>query len=108
MANYLLISSRDPYESPDAEQLVQLAEGLKARENRATVFLVQNAVLSARRGARHSGAYRRLAQAGVTVLADAFALRERAVGELTDGVQVGSIEQLVDLLVEPGTKAIWH
>lgn len=108
MAHYLFISSRDAYESPDHERLLELVHGIKARHNGATLFLVQNGVLSVRQGARHSDVYQRLARAGVAVIADSFSLRERAVGKLADGVEVGDIGQLVDLLVKPDTKAIWH
>jgi sulfur relay (sulfurtransferase) DsrF/TusC family protein len=108
MANYLFISSRDPYESSDSADLLDLVRDVKARNNSATLFLVQNGVLGVRQGARHSDCFQRLAQAGVAVLADSFSLRERAVAKLADGVRVSNIDRLVDLLVEPGTKAIWR
>jgi sulfur relay (sulfurtransferase) DsrF/TusC family protein len=108
MANYLFISSRDPYESSDSADLLDLVRNVKARNNSATLFLVQNGVVGARQGARHNDRYQRLAQAGVPVLADAFSLRERAVGKLADGIKVANIDRLVDLLVEPDIKAIWR
>lgn len=108
MANYLFISSRDPYEFRDTQHFLELVHGIKARNNGATVFLVQNGVLGARRGALYSDAYQRLAQAGVAVIADSFSLRERALGKLVDGVEVGDIDQLVDYMANPGTKIIWH
>ena len=49
-----------------------------------------------------------LARAGVEVLADSFALRERAIEELVDGVQPAEIERLVGLVTEGGVKAMWH
>jgi len=108
MANYLFISSRDPYESPDSESFIKLVESIQARHHSTTVFLVQNGVLSARSGARHSEIIQRLARAGVTVIADRFSLRERAVGKLADGVAVADIDRLVDLMIEPDTKTIWQ
>jgi sulfur transfer complex TusBCD TusB component (DsrH family) len=74
-----------------------------------TVFLVQNGVLATRAGAR--GAHRPpLAESGVCVLADDFSLRERGIeaGELSPGVRPASIETLVDLVVRPDTKTLWH
>jgi len=52
----------------------------------------------------------RLTEAGVTVLADDFSLRERGIdaGEMTGGVREASIETLVDLMMQPGAKTIWH
>jgi predicted peroxiredoxin len=108
MARYLFISSRDPYDSPGGKEFLELVHGLRARENSATLFLVQNGVLNARRGALHSEVYRALAQNGVNVLADSFSLRERAIGQIADGVEIAGIDQLVDLMVEPQTKAIWQ
>lgn len=108
MANYLFIASRDPYESCDAQHFLDLVEGVRARTHRTTLYLVQNGVLGARAGAQHSGLYQRLAQAGVAVIADSFSLRERAIGKVAAGVTVSDMNQLVDLLVEPGTKALWH
>jgi len=44
------------------------------------------------------------------VLADDFSLRERGIegAELTRGVQEASIDTLVDLVMRPHAKAIWH
>jgi hypothetical protein len=44
------------------------------------------------------------------VLADDFSLRERGIeaGELSAGVRPASIDALVDLLVRPDTKTLWH
>ena len=52
----------------------------------------------------------RLAEGGVTVLADDFSLRERGIEptELRAGVQPASIDALVDLIVRPDTKTLWH
>jgi predicted peroxiredoxin len=49
-------------------------------------------------------------EAGVTVLADDFSLRERGIGagELGPGVQEASMGTLVDLMMRPHTKTIWH
>jgi hypothetical protein len=47
-------------------------------------------------------------QSNVQVLADGFSLRERAIGSLVDGVKVSDMNELVDLLLGSGTKAIWH
>ena len=111
MANYLLIESRDPYQHTDAGAFSQIASDLAKAGNEVTVYLVQNGVLPARKGAANSSveALRKSAP-NVTVLADDFSLKERAIGadRLEDGVTAASIDQLVDLLAEPATKAIWH
>ncbi len=54
MAEYVLIESRDPFESNDVSYYYELARGLVKSGNQVTLFLAQNGVLSARPSA-HSG-----------------------------------------------------
>jgi predicted peroxiredoxin len=107
MTAYILIESRDPFESRDTEFIEQTAIAIKERGHAVTVFLVQNGVLAARSKA---GRLRRLAEAGVTLLADDFSLRERGIKaeELADGVKESGVERLVDTITQANTKAIWH
>lgn len=108
MAKYLLIESRDPYDSQDVGFCCDLAKDLARSGNDVTLFLIQNGVLSARPG-KKSGALSDVASAGVEVLADDFSLRERGISEsaLLDEVKPAPIETIVDQLAE-GRKAIWH
>jgi hypothetical protein len=108
-SHYVLIESRDPFDSADGHFVPESATALRARGRAVTVYLVQNAVLASRAGARGS-ALPRLAQAGVAVLADDFSLRERGIepGEIAPGVREASIDTLVDLIMRPGTKTLWH
>jgi predicted peroxiredoxin len=107
MTEYILIESRDPFESRDTEFVEQTAIAIKERGHPVTVFLVQNGVLAARKNA---GRLRRLAEAGVMLLADDFSLRERGIKaeELAQGVQESGIDRLVDAIAQTNTKAIWH
>ena len=109
MSNYVFIESRDPFDSPDTSFLADTAAALKKRGNQVTVFLVQNGVLGARTLARKSS-LPQLLESGVTVLADDFSLRERGIqsDECQSAVKTASIDQLVDLLVQENTKAVWH
>ncbi len=109
MSSYVLIESRDPFESRDTQFVVETAAELKRRGNDVKVFLVQNGVLAARKNARNSH-LPRLAEEGVTLLADDFSLRERGIqtGELFSDITESSIDALVDLLVGENTKVIWH
>ena len=109
MTNYLLIETRDPFESADTRFVEQTATALRQRGNEVTVFLLQNGVLAARQTARVEG-LSRMAQAGVRILADDFSLRERGIQtrELAPGIQPANVETLVDSLMQESTKAIWH
>lgn len=109
MGRYVLVETRDPFDSADTQNLYELASGLAESANGVTVFLVQNGVLPTRRGSSAAARLAALA-ARTTVLADEFSLRERAIrpDELVDGVQVAGIDTLVDLMTDDGAKVIWH
>jgi len=107
MTAYVLIESRDPFESRDTEFLEQTAIAIKERGHSVTVFLIQNGVLAARKDA---GRLRRLTEAGLTLLADDLSLRERGIKaeELVQGIQESGIDGLVEAIAQANTKAIWH
>jgi sulfur relay (sulfurtransferase) complex TusBCD TusD component (DsrE family) len=106
MGQYLLIESRDPFESRDVGYYYELAGGLVAGGNQVTLFLAQNGVLAARPSA-HSATLSALAQSGVTVLADDFSLQERGIVKLADGVTAAPIDVVLDHLAA-GHKTLWH
>ena len=106
MAEYLLIESRDPFESNDVGYFYELAQGLIESGNQVTLFLAQNGVLPAR-PSKHSDALAALARSGVKVLADDFSLQERGITKLAEGVISASIEVVVEHLAA-GHKALWH
>ena len=108
MARYLLIESRDPFDSSDSEYFAELVQGIAKRGNEATVFLVQNGVLPARKGSKYNNLISTLIKNKVKVVADRFSLKERGIRQLADGVDTSDMDRLVDMLLEPGTKAIWH
>ena len=107
MEKYLLIESRDPFETREVENDYALASSLAVAGNDVTLFLVQNGVLPARKGASLNG-LGEVINSGVRVLGDEFSLRERGIGldALCKGINVASIDIAVDQLAE-GHKAIW-
>lgn len=108
MAKYLLIESRDPFDSSDSQYFSEIVDGIASRGNEVVLFLIQNGVLPARKGSKYSETISKLLNNKVKVLADGYSVRERAVTKLVDGVEVAEIDRFTDLLLEPGTKAIWH
>jgi hypothetical protein len=79
MAEYLLIESRDPFESNDVGYYYDLARGLVEAGNLVT--LLQNAVFAVRPSAK-APQLRVLIGSGVMLLADDFALKERGITKL--------------------------
>ena len=108
MPRYLLIESRDPFDSNDTGFCRDLARQLAAANHEVTLFLVQNGVLPARPEAR-SADLTQLANDGVKILADSFSLKERGIDEtrLLAGVAAASLNIVVDALAD-GAKVIWH
>ncbi len=108
MAKYLLLESRDPFESNEVAYYYDLAKGLAKGGNEVTLFLVQNGVLPARFRARANG-LAEVAKSGVTVLADEFSLRERGISsdQLVAGVAPAPLDTVIDHMAA-GSKSIWH
>ncbi len=106
MASYLLIESRDPFESNDVGYFYDLARDLAEGGNQVTMLLVQNGVLAAR-PSQPATRLSALAKLGVRVLADDFSLRERGIKKVADGIAPSAIDVVVDHL-EAGHKAMWH
>jgi sulfur relay (sulfurtransferase) complex TusBCD TusD component (DsrE family) len=107
MARYVLIESRDPYESKSFGTRCELAASLARDGNETTVMLVENGVFAA----RASGQVRvleRTTRAGVSVIADEFALRERgiAASDLAECVKAVRLEELI-VQMGMGARALW-
>ncbi len=111
MARYVLIESRDPFEYGDANYMYDLAGDLAGKGNQVDLFLVQNGVLTTRRGVKNNPlAGLKQRGAPVNVAADDFSLRERGISpsDVLEGVQISNIDNLVDQLVQDDAKIVWH
>jgi predicted peroxiredoxin len=108
MAKYLLIESRDPFEAKDVDYFHRLATSLARKGHDVTLFLLQNGVLPARAGA-DGAALTEARAAGVQILADDFALRERGIGpeRLVEGVLAADLDAVIDRLAA-GHTTLWH
>lgn len=108
MAKYLLIESRDPFESNDVRYFYDLATELARSRHEVTLVLVQNGVLAAREG-EHTFWFAELRRAGVEILADGFSLAERGItaARLSPSVKAAALDVVIDRLGEGG-KALWH
>jgi len=108
MTHYLVLESRDPYDSADWMNMQQIVKALKTNGNEVTLFLLQNGVLPARQGTSFEQHFADLKGTGIHILADAFALQERGIQNVAAGVEKTSIDRLVQLCLTPDTKTIWH
>ena len=108
MRGYLLIESRDPFESTGAARTCELAIQLRAAGHDVALFLVQNGVLAVRGGARRTELDKVLGTK-IEVLADDFSLRERGIApdNLIGGVKAAPIDTVVERMAA-GWNALWH
>jgi predicted peroxiredoxin len=109
MSKYLLIESRNPWDAPDVGASYTFAHDLAAAGHEVTLYLVQNGVMPARKGAKAPKLAEVAGGGKVKVLADDFSLRERSIAKdaLISGVSPSGIDAVVDLLAG-GAKAIWN
>lgn len=108
MSNYVLIDSRGPLEAADHDYLLGLAESLARAGHSVTMLLTQNGVLAARRSCPAAQGLGRLQALGVTVKADDFAVKERAITLLADGVIPIGIDAFVHKIMDAPTRVLWH
>lgn len=108
MSRYLLIESRDPFESRDSESFFGWAVALARAGHDVRLFLVQDGVFCARRRAAF-GPLGIAAAAGVAFAADDFSLRERGIeaAELSTAVRAVPLDAVVEQLAA-GCKTLWH
>lgn len=108
MATFLMISSRDPFESRDTISFYQTCEQLIDAGSKVILFLVQNGVLPARKSA-FSPELERLAGKGVQILADEYALESRGLthGQLIPSVKPDHLSTVIEHMAH-GSKVVWH
>ena len=111
MSGYLLIESRDPFESTGVARTCELAVQLRAAGHDVALFLVQNGVLAVRSGARraHLDMLDQALATKIELLADDFSLRERGIpaAGLLGGVRIAPIDSIVERMAA-GWNALWH
>ena len=110
MARYVLVESRDPFESRDVPYFYGLATDLTAKGDQVTLFLVQNGALASRKDAK-GNPLGGVLKSKVQVLADSFSLKERGIqdSERHPSVKPAEIGDLVDQIMADGkTKVLWH
>jgi len=110
MARYLLVESRDPFESRDVPYYYGLAADLAGKGEDVALFLVENGVLAARKEIPDDPLASVVA-GNVEVLADALSLRERGIldDDRNPAVRPAEIDEFVDrVLADGGTKVLWH
>ena len=110
MSRYVLVESRDPFESRDVTYFYSLAKDLAAKGEQVTLFLVQNGAFASRKGGKENP-LAGVVDSKVEVLVDAFSLKERGIpdSERLPGARPADIGELLDkIMAQEGTKVLWH
>lgn len=108
MSDYLFIESRDPGDTFGDSEFTDWVTGLTGLGHTATIFLTQNAVIAARKGAIYNESLAELQTGGARLLVDGFYATEKSIDHYADGVESAEMDQVVDLLLTSGVKTIWH
>jgi|DewCreStandDraft_1066081.scaffolds.fasta_scaffold05378_7 sulfur relay protein TusB/DsrH len=108
MSRYLIVTSRDLHEYASSSYILELAGSLKNRGHEVTLYLVENGVLAARKGAQLAARLNELSRAGVTVLAEDVSAKARGIEQLAEGVRLSNMDELADLVVDGCDKVIWY
>lgn len=109
MARYLLIETKSPLEGGD--YAFEIGKQLREPNHDVTIYLLQDAVFTARGGfARGEALVADAKRHNLHVLADEVSLRQRGVtaARLSDQVRTSTMNDLVGVLLERSDKAIWH
>jgi predicted peroxiredoxin len=108
MAEFVLIESRDPSEFTTVNHFYRRALDLHEAGHNVTLFLVQNGVMPARKSVK-ADRLAELAAKGVTILADEFSLKQRAIeeDELLPEARIASLDIIASKMAA-GAKTAWH
>ena len=104
----MIVETRDPFAVRDVEWTADLLAAMRQAGQSCTLMLAENGVLGAR-AAAGAPTFSRLVDAGVEILADRFALRERGIGEdaLAAGISAADLDVVIDRLAAGGT-VLWR
>lgn len=107
MSGYLFIQSQDQFYDARTSAQYEMAIALADTGERVDVLLVQNAVLSARKGVATT-VFDRLSARQIRVYADDLSLRQREIAqdELNDLVEPAQINMVIDAMLS-GDKVVW-
>lgn len=108
MTPFLLVQTQSDWQGPTAGRFLDDAVVLAGYGHPVTVFLVQDAVTTAVRGATPLLA--RLAELGATVWVDDFSLAQRALraDQLDPAATVTDMATVVVRMLDGCTRVVWH
>ncbi len=109
MEQYLLIESRDHFESNEVNYFYNLSMDLKKQKNDVKLFFLQNAVFSLRKNIPNSENISNIISLDIPILADEFSLKERGIFQenLRHGIIISTLDIIIEYMLNH-VKVIWH
>ena len=109
MEHYLLIESRDHFESNDVNYFYNLAMDLKKQKNDVKLFFLQNAAFSLRKSIPNSEQISNIISLDIPIFVDEFSMNERGIYKenLKHGVIISSLDIIIEYMLNQ-VKIIWH
>ncbi len=108
MDSYLLIETRDHFESLGVQQTYQMAVNLKDKNNEVKLFILHNAVFSFRKNIEIYEPIQNLLKKDIPIFIDEFSVRERGITQknLRDEIVISSLDTIIEHLIHK-CKVIW-
>jgi sulfur relay (sulfurtransferase) complex TusBCD TusD component (DsrE family) len=109
MEQYLLIESRDQFESNEVQYFYDLAIDLKIQKNDVKLFFLQNAAFSLRKNIPNSEQISNIIALDIPIFVDEFSAKERGIFQenLRPGIMISSLEIIIEHMLNH-VKVIWH
>jgi len=108
MAKYLIVNSRDLQEYSGSQFILNLAGQLRKKRHEVTFFLIENGVLSARKGSQFNTSLQTLSKEGTRVLAEDLSLKARGISQMGEGISPSNMEELATLVMDGCDKVMWY
>lgn len=108
MKRFLVVDSRDLTEYVSGYNILDVVEGLGKNGNEVVLFLLENGVIAARKGADAGRELSHLANQGTEVYAEDVSCRARGITALAKGVQESSLDFLADSIAKGFDNIVWY
>ena len=108
MKRFLVVESRDLTEYTSGTTLMSLVEGLGKSGDEVVLFLLENGVIAARKGADAGQGLSRLSDRGTRIFAEDVSCRARGITALADGVRESSLDFLADAIAGGFDNIVWY
>jgi sulfur relay (sulfurtransferase) DsrF/TusC family protein len=108
MSDHLFVESQGPWAGPGCNRFLEDALSLARAGHRVWLFLLENGVTAAIPGS--VPALAELLDEGCQLWVDVFSMDQHTLrpGQLVPSAQLVGMDEVAEMLLRPGIRAIWH